>query len=104
MVTEVRRLLDFLLIEASAEDLVNARAKLVEERRACAKKIAGPYKRGETEDARQRIVELQTIIEAIDRALEDGSGAGRFSCESSELARAKKPASASTATPADNPS
>jgi len=57
--------------EADAEDLVNARAKLVEERRACAKKIAGPYKRGETEDARQRIVELQTVIDAIDRALED---------------------------------
>ena len=46
-------------------------AKLVEERRACAKKIAGPYKRGETEDAWQRIVELQTVIDAIDRALED---------------------------------
>jgi len=57
--------------EADAEDLVNARAKLVEERRACAKKIAGPYKRGETEDARQRIVELQMVIDAIDRALED---------------------------------
>ena len=33
--------------------------------------IAGPYKRGETEDARQRIVQLQTVIDAIDRALED---------------------------------
>jgi hypothetical protein len=57
--------------EANTEDLVNARAKLVEERRACAKTIAGPYKRGETEEARQRIVDLQTVIDAIDRALED---------------------------------
>jgi hypothetical protein len=57
--------------EANAEDLVNARAKLVEERRACAKTIAGPYKRGETENALQRIVELQTVIDAIDRAFED---------------------------------
>ena len=31
----------------------------------------GPYERGETEQARQRIVELQTVIDAIDRALDD---------------------------------
>jgi hypothetical protein len=57
--------------ETYAEDLVTAREKLVAERRACAKTIAGPYKRGETEQARQRIVELQAIIDVIDRALED---------------------------------
>ncbi len=58
-------------MDPNAEDLLNAREKLVEERRACAKVIAGPYRRGETEQARQRIVELQTVIDAIDRALED---------------------------------
>jgi hypothetical protein len=33
--------------------------------------IAGPYKRGQTEHVLRRIVELQTVIHAIDRALED---------------------------------
>jgi hypothetical protein len=57
--------------EANADDLVTARAKLVEDRRAGAKMIAGPYKRGQTEHALRRIVELETVIHAIDRALED---------------------------------
>jgi hypothetical protein len=56
------------------DDLKKARGRLVEDRRAFAKILAGPYERGKTEDARTRFAEFQVMIEAVDRAIEDEQG------------------------------
>ncbi len=44
---------------------------MIEQRRASIKVLAGPYERGKTERARERFLEMQTAIEAINRAIED---------------------------------
>jgi hypothetical protein len=49
-------------------------ARLIEQRRAFVKVLAGPYERGKTEQARERFLEMQTAIEAMDRAIEDEEG------------------------------
>ena len=54
--------------------LKKARERLVEDRRAFAKIIAAPFEREKTADARERFVQLQVTIEAIDRAIEDEEG------------------------------
>jgi hypothetical protein len=51
------------------QDLVLALAALVKERRSCAKLLAKPYERGTYEATMARFVELQTTIEAVERAL-----------------------------------
>jgi hypothetical protein len=51
--------------------LKKARERLVEDRRAFAKIIAEPFEREKTFDARERFVDLQAAIEAVDRAIED---------------------------------
>jgi hypothetical protein len=33
--------------------------------------LAGPYERGKTEDARERFLDMQTAIAAMNRAIED---------------------------------
>ena len=33
--------------------------------------LAGPYERGKTEQARERFLDMQTAIEAMNRAIED---------------------------------
>ena len=48
-----------------------ALARLIEQRRAFVKVLAGPYERGKTEQARERFLEMQTTIEAMNRAIED---------------------------------
>ena len=57
--------------EEHTENLNKARAQLIEQRRALAQVLAGPYDRGKTEQARETFVEIQDMIEAIDRAIED---------------------------------
>jgi hypothetical protein len=44
---------------------------LIEQRRAFVKVLAGPYERGKTEQAREKFLEMQTAIEAMNRAIED---------------------------------
>jgi hypothetical protein len=41
---------------------------LIEQRRAFVKVLAGPYERGKTEQAREKFLEMQTVIEAMNRA------------------------------------
>jgi hypothetical protein len=58
------------------DNLQRARAKLIEQRRASVQMLAGPYER-DTERARERFMEAQAAIEAMDRAIEDEEGSRR---------------------------
>ena len=60
--------------EERTDNLKKARARLIEQRRAFVKVLAGPYERSKTEQARERFLEMQTAIEAMDRAIEDEEG------------------------------
>jgi len=57
--------------EEHTDNLKKARARLIEQRRAFVKVLAGPYERGKTEQAREKFLEMQTAIEAMNRAIED---------------------------------
>jgi hypothetical protein len=57
--------------EEHTDNLKKARARLIEQRRAFVKVLAGPYERGKTEQARERFLDMQTAIEAMNRAIED---------------------------------
>ena len=57
------------MTDAAKKDLVNALAVLVKERRLCAPASSKPYERGTYEATMARFVELQTAIEAVERAL-----------------------------------
>jgi len=48
-----------------------ARDKMVDARRGWAKVLGEPFDRSKTPDARAGLVEMQEVIEAIDRAIED---------------------------------
>jgi hypothetical protein len=52
-------------------DLEKARTELVNMRRQWASVLAGPYQRGKTEEATERLVLVQKAIEAIDAAIAD---------------------------------
>jgi len=54
--------------EEHTDNLKKARARLIEQRRAFVKVLAGPYERGKTEQARERFLDMQTAIEAMNRA------------------------------------
>jgi hypothetical protein len=51
------------------ETLKKARERMVEERDAHAKVLAAPFDRDKAERARTKFVEMQTLIEALDRAV-----------------------------------
>jgi hypothetical protein len=55
--------------EEHTDNLKKARARLIEQRRAFVKVLAGPYERGRTEQARERFLDMQTAIEAMNRAI-----------------------------------
>ena len=57
------------MTDAAKKDLVNVLAALVKERRLCAQLLSKPYERGTYEATMARFVELQTAIEAVERAL-----------------------------------
>jgi hypothetical protein len=57
--------------EQHAVLLKKARERLVEDRRAFAKIIAAPFEREKTRDAREKFIDVQAAIEAVDRAIED---------------------------------
>jgi hypothetical protein len=50
--------------------LMKARERMLEDRDPFAKVLAGPLDRERSERARLKFVELQVLIEAIDRAIE----------------------------------
>jgi hypothetical protein len=62
---------EVVMSEQYAALLKKARERLVEDRRNFAKIIAAPFERERTNDARMRFIEMQTAIEAVDRAIED---------------------------------
>ena len=55
--------------DAAKKDLVDALKVLIAERRSCARLLSCPYERGTYEATMARFVELQTTIEALERAL-----------------------------------
>jgi hypothetical protein len=59
------------------DSLRQARALLIEQRRAFVRVLAGPYDRGKTEQAREGFMETQAAIEAMDRAIADEEGTRR---------------------------
>jgi hypothetical protein len=50
--------------------LTAARERMIEDRDAFAKVLAGPPDRDRSERARAKFIELQTLIEAIERAID----------------------------------
>jgi hypothetical protein len=58
-----------------AKQLSAARDRLVADRRDLATALAGPYKRGHTENMRECFITVQATIEAIDRAVRDEQSA-----------------------------
>jgi len=60
-----------VMSEQYAALLKTARERLVEDRRAFAKIIAAPFEREKTRDAREKFIDIQAAIEAVDRAIED---------------------------------
>jgi hypothetical protein len=51
------------------DTLKAARARMVEDRDAHAKVLAAPFNRDNAERARNKFVELQAIVDALDRAI-----------------------------------
>ena len=60
-----------IMSDEHIDSLRQARALLIEQRRAFVRVLAGPYDRGKTEQAREGFLEIQAAIEAMDRAVED---------------------------------
>jgi hypothetical protein len=52
---------------------------MVEDRDAHAKVLAAPFDRDKAERARTKFVEIQGLIDAIDRAVQGEQGASNFS-------------------------
>ena len=55
--------------DSAKKELLEALTAVVKERRLCAQLLSKPYERGTYEATMARFVELQTTIEAIERAL-----------------------------------
>jgi hypothetical protein len=51
--------------------LVAARSRMVTERRDVASALSEKYKRGQTNEMRELLVQIQATIDAIDRAIAD---------------------------------
>ena len=51
------------------ETLKKARERMIEERDAHAKVLAAPFDRDKAERARNKFVEIQAVIDAIERAM-----------------------------------
>jgi hypothetical protein len=66
------------------EKLKAARGRMVEDRRHTVSTLAKEFSPGRTPEARRNIIEIQKVIEAIDRAIQDeaniskGSSAAEF--------------------------
>ena len=51
------------------ETLEKARARMIEDRDTHAKVLAAPFDRDKAERARNKFIEMQTLIDALDRAI-----------------------------------
>jgi hypothetical protein len=51
------------------ETLKKARARMIEDRDAHAKVLAAPFDRDKAERARNKFVEIQVLVDALDRAI-----------------------------------
>jgi hypothetical protein len=51
------------------ETLKQARRRMIEDRDAHAKVLAAPFDRDKAERARNKFIEIQTLIDALDRAM-----------------------------------
>jgi hypothetical protein len=51
------------------ETLKKARARMIDDRDAHAKVLAAPFDRDKAERARNKFIEIQTLIDALDRAI-----------------------------------
>ena len=60
------------------ETLKKARERMIEERDAHAKVLAAPFDRDKAERARNKFIEIQALIDALDRGIA-GETAGRIS-------------------------
>jgi len=60
------------------ETLTKARNRMIEDRDAHAKVLAAPFDRDTAERARNKFIEIQTLIDALDRAISgESSGPAR---------------------------
>ena len=66
-----------IMSDEHLDNLRQARAQLIEQRRVFVRVLAGPYDRGKTEQAREGFMETQAAIEAMDRAIADEEGTRR---------------------------
>ena len=57
------------------ETLNKARARMLEDRDAHAKVLAAPFDRDKAERARNKFIEIQVLIDALDRAISGEGGA-----------------------------
>jgi hypothetical protein len=51
------------------ETLMQARQRMIEDRDAHAKVLAAPFDRDKAERARSKFIEIQALIDALDRAI-----------------------------------
>jgi hypothetical protein len=51
------------------ETLKKARARMIEDRDAHAKVLAAPFDRDKAERARNKFIEIQMLVDALDRAI-----------------------------------
>ena len=51
------------------ETLLKARGRMLEDRDGHAKVLAAPFDRDKAERARNKFVEIQTLVDALDRAI-----------------------------------
>jgi hypothetical protein len=56
------------------DTLKKARERMIEDRHAHAKVLAAPFDRDKAERARSKFIELQTLIDALDRAISGEEG------------------------------
>jgi hypothetical protein len=57
--------------ETYVERLAAARERLVEDRRAISTELVESYQKGQAETLRARFIQMQTTLDAIDRAIGD---------------------------------
>jgi hypothetical protein len=60
---------DEAMMSERLDTLKAARARMIEDRDAHAKVLAAPFNRDNAERARMKFVEIQNVIDAIDRAI-----------------------------------
>ena len=51
------------------DTLIKARERMIEDRDAHAKVLAAPFDRDKAERARSKFLEVQTLVDALDRAI-----------------------------------